>query len=321
MALQGVFLHHLLLTLILSTPILALRSPATPWRVGGLAKPLNCHLPQSSCAQYGVCDVQGECECPAGWGGVDCLIPQCDSLADGPNRRLRENGTSCECKDGWGGINCNVCKTDAVCAGFPLPGGEKVHPNPEGMSCYKGGDVVFSMHQVCNVTNRLIVQEAEGRPVQATFNCNAPNATCAFQLWIAEVESFYCALEECVSETASTSGYEEGFVKTTTYTCEQMKCSCVPGRLICGESGSVGELTLPERGIRGPALLTCSRSASDSNSATKCTFAEPALDELIRDVFGDAHIAMGCEAGECINSAQNPEYMSFSSAIQSFFHR
>jgi hypothetical protein len=85
--------------------------------------------------------------------------------------------------------------------------------------------------------------------VQATFSCDARSETCAFQLWIAEVESFYCALEECVAKTASTSGYEEGFVKSTTYACEQMKCSCVPERIICGEEGSVGELT------RRPFLL------------------------------------------------------------------
>jgi hypothetical protein len=32
---------------------------------------------------------------------------ECDSLADGDQRRLREEGKPCECKEGWGGINCN----------------------------------------------------------------------------------------------------------------------------------------------------------------------------------------------------------------------
>ena len=35
------------------------------------------------------------------------LQPECDSLADGDKRRLREEGKHCECKDGWTGINCN----------------------------------------------------------------------------------------------------------------------------------------------------------------------------------------------------------------------
>jgi hypothetical protein len=84
----------------------------------------NCQLPAFACGQYGECnEYDGQCKCPAGWGGIDCLIPrtsdttlalilltrrsECDSLADGDQRRLREEGKSCECKDGWGGINCN----------------------------------------------------------------------------------------------------------------------------------------------------------------------------------------------------------------------
>ena len=32
---------------------------------------------------------------------------ECDSLADGKERRQREEGKECDCKEGWGGINCN----------------------------------------------------------------------------------------------------------------------------------------------------------------------------------------------------------------------
>lgn len=38
---------------------------------------------------------------------VHHLCAECDSLADGGERHLREDGRECECKDGWGGINCN----------------------------------------------------------------------------------------------------------------------------------------------------------------------------------------------------------------------
>ncbi len=82
-------------------------------------------LPAFTCGQYGECDpYNGQCNCPPGWGGIDCLTPrespypscseilahvnaECDSLADGPERHLREDGKACQCKDGWGGINCN----------------------------------------------------------------------------------------------------------------------------------------------------------------------------------------------------------------------
>ncbi|KAJ7810572.1 hypothetical protein B0H13DRAFT_2384532 [Mycena leptocephala] len=259
-------------------------------------KSLNCQQ-QFPCAQYGLCNKQGECECPAGWGGIDCLIPQCDSLADGDQRRLREKGKSCECKEGWGGINCNVCKTDQACAGFPpgVPppgGGGKV---PRDMVCYKGGETVFSIHQMCNVTNRGIVEVA-GRPVQVTSSCDATSKTCLFQLWAAEVESFYCALDQCSFKT--TSSYE---ANSTTYACEQMKCSCVPGRFICGENGSVDITAFLREEVRGPASLTC-------GTGSGCKFEEPMINELINDIFGDPYITMDCESGQCLSSKEVPGY-------------
>ena len=75
-----------------------------------------------------------------------------------------------------------------------------------------------------------------GRPPQVTFSCDSHDGTCAFQFWTAQVESFYCALEECSSENVP--GYD---TNSTVYACEKIKCSCVPGRFICGEDGSVGE--------------------------------------------------------------------------------
>ena len=73
------------------------------------------------------------------------------------------------------------------------------------------------------------------RPPQVTFSCDKQDATCDFQFWTAQVESFYCALGSC--ETKVIPGYDSNI---TSYQCEKMKCSCVPGRFICGEDGSVG---------------------------------------------------------------------------------
>lgn len=98
---------------------------------------------------------------------------ECDSLADGQQRRLREDGKECECKEGWGGINCNgtssyishralnsdtvviraVCKTNNACRGFPLAG-EVPDIDPEDMLCYQGGETVFNVHQMCDVTSK-----------------------------------------------------------------------------------------------------------------------------------------------------------------------
>ncbi|KAK0469534.1 uncharacterized protein EV420DRAFT_1495091 [Desarmillaria tabescens] len=260
----------------------------------------NCLLPAFNCGQYGNCDpYDGQCKCPAGWGGIDCLIPQCDSLADGEYRRLREDGKSCECKDGWGGINCNVCKTDQACVGFPLAGEPSSAFDEEAtnMTCYTGGETVFNNHQMCDVTNRKIIDQLPGRPPQVTFSCDKPSATCSFQFWTAQVESFYCSLDHCSSE--SQPGYD---VNATVYACENIKCSCVPGRFICGEDGSIDISDFLTESIKGPASFSC-------KTREGCKFEEPAMNDLILSVFGDPYITLQCEGGECLHYSQVPGYV------------
>ena len=74
-----------------------------------------------------------------------------------------------------------------------------------------------------------------GRPPQVTFSCDTRDETCDFQFWVAQVESFYCHLDACESSTKV--DYD---TNTTTYGCDKIKCSCVPGRFLCGEDGSIG---------------------------------------------------------------------------------
>ncbi|TFK36706.1 hypothetical protein BDQ12DRAFT_609378 [Crucibulum laeve] len=262
-------------------------------------------LPAFTCGQYGECDqYDGQCKCPPGWGGIDCLTPQCDSLADGDQRRLREPGQECECKDGWGGINCNVCQNDDACIGFPLAGeirnlfSTRDDDEPvANMTCYKGGETVFNNHQMCDVTNIKIVDMLPDRPPQVTFSCSTHDDTCAFQFWTAQVESFYCALEECTSENKP--GYD---TNSTIYACEKIKCACVPGRFICGENGSVDIGDFLKESIRGPASFSCKSGAG-------CKFEEPAMNELILTMFGDEYISLECHGGECLHMSQVPGYI------------
>ncbi|KAJ7679240.1 hypothetical protein DFH06DRAFT_507364 [Mycena polygramma] len=313
------FLQPSLLVLLLCAPIIAARRPGnstwnspvpiSSYQLAGLAAPekcppcFNCQLPRFACGQYGHCnEYDGQCKCPAGWGGIDCLVPQCDSLADGDQRRLREDGKSCECKDGWGGINCNVCETNQACAGFPLVGGTPTENddevNPEDMRCYTGGETVFNNHQMCNVTNRKIIDQVGAhRPVQVTFSCDRPTETCSFQFWVDEVESFYCALEQC--DSSSTPGYD---TNTTTYACDRIKCSCIPGRFICGEDGSVNIDDFLKEEIKGPATFSCKSGAG-------CKFEEPAMNDLITDIFADPYITLDCSGGECLHFSQVPGYV------------
>ena len=104
------------------------------------------------------------------------------------------------------------------------------------MTCYKGGDTVFQNHQICDVTNRKILDMLPDRPPEVTFSCDKEDETCQFQFWTAQTESFYCSLDSCAS------GVEIGHDKNVTkYTCDHIQCKCVPGRFICGENGSIGK--------------------------------------------------------------------------------
>jgi hypothetical protein len=49
-----------------------------------------------------------------------------------------------------------VCKTDNACIGFPLAGGihtDMLDENVANMTCYTGGETVFSNHQMCDITS------------------------------------------------------------------------------------------------------------------------------------------------------------------------
>ncbi|KAL5504214.1 ADP1 [Sanghuangporus vaninii] len=264
----------------------------------------NCLLPAFTCGQYGDCDTyNGQCNCPAGWGGIDCLTPQCDSLADGEHRRMWNGDEECPCKEGWGGINCNVCETDDACTNFPLPGGDSPLPSGSGdeplnMTCYKGGDVVFTNHQMCDVTNTGIIAMLPDRPPQVTFSCDQDKATCLFQFWVNRVESFYCGLDTCTSKVDRTSG-----TRTTSYDCQNINCSCIPGRFICGEDGSLDITEFLATEIKGPAKYTC-------KEGTGCRFEEPGMNDLIDMFFGDNFIALTCNSGECLHYSQVPGYKS-----------
>ncbi|RPD60154.1 hypothetical protein L226DRAFT_508449 [Lentinus tigrinus ALCF2SS1-7] len=259
----------------------------------------NCQLDAFTCGNFGECSkFDGQCKCPPGWAGIDCLTPQCDSLADGEHRRQREDGKSCECKEGWSGINCNVCQTDDACVGFPLRGQPTGDDDRVGnMTCYKGGETVFNNHQFCDVTNRKILDMLPDRPPQVTFSCDKEFDTCQFQFWTAQIESFYCELSQCDSRR------EVGVDKNSTiYDCEHIQCKCVPGRFICGEDGSIDITDFLKEDIKGPASFSCTTGQG-------CKFEEPGMNDLIETFFGDRYITLQCQGGECLHYSQVPGYV------------
>ncbi|KAL8934080.1 MAG: hypothetical protein Q9211_005416 [Gyalolechia sp. 1 TL-2023] len=255
----------------------------------------NCNLEAFQCAQFGGCNkYNGKCSCPAGFGSDDCSEPLCGSLALGKDRPMRQ-GDECDCGEGWGGINCNVCEMDSAC--------DSLMPEGKDGICYKQGIVVKENHQMCDVTNRKILDQLKEKKPQITFACNAEDATCNFQFWVGKVESFYCDLDTCVF--SDKSDYDKN---TTRYECEHIKCACVPGRMLCGEEGSIDIGDFLKEEIKGPAALS-SKSTEGGSPTDGSKFQEPAMNNLIKSVFGDESITLKCHAGECLYRTDIPGYV------------
>ncbi|CAG8671805.1 12165_t:CDS:10, partial [Racocetra persica] len=247
----------------------------------------DCHLKDFPCSHFTNCsDFSGRCECPPGFTGNDCSLPACNSLADGPNRKAREADQFCKCSEGWGGINCNVCNADRACDSMVATG--------MNGTCYKGGLIVHENFQMCNVKNRKILDMLPDQPPQVTFSCNSTTANCDFQCKYPQ--SFYCHLNECSFSDDVTVNEN-----ITSYKCQKIKCECVVGEMLCGKSGSIDLSDWLKEEIKGPAEFEC-------KNVKECKFSEPAMNELILAVFGDAHIFLNCDSGECLHYTEVPGF-------------
>jgi ABC-type multidrug transport system ATPase subunit len=254
----------------------------------------NCNLDDFTCYQFGNCTKSsGKCSCPPGYGGEDCSLPLCGSLADGKDRSPRE-GDECQCKEGWEGINCNVCKTNNAC--------DAMMPTGDGGVCYREGLLQKENFQMCDITNRKIVDQLKDKKPQATFSCNADREECNFQFWVGQRESFYCGLDTCSWDLKVTDTKN-----TTQYRCEHIKCACIPGRMLCGESNSIDISDFLDQEIKGPAEFT-SVSTVGGSSDDGSSFSEPAMNGLISSVFGDRSILLQCHSGECLYKNEVPGY-------------
>ena len=155
---------------------------------------------------------------------------------------------------------------------------------------------------MCDVTNRKIIDQLKDRKPQISFSCNAEDETCNFQFWIGRDESFYCGLDTCKFEHKN--DYDRN---TTKYRCEHIQCACIPGRMLCGEDGSVNIDDFLAEEIRGPASLSSVSTVGGSKTdGTK--FEEPAMNNLIKTIFGDEYITLKCDSGECLYRTDVPGY-------------
>ncbi|KAI0446504.1 hypothetical protein F4803DRAFT_17787 [Xylaria telfairii] len=252
----------------------------------------NCQLPVYECGQFADCNTyNGQCECPAGFGGDDCLQPTCGSLARGRDRPIR-TGDTCECDDGWTGINCNVCTEDKACNAL-------METDQDGV-CYQNGEVVKNNYQMCGVTNEKILSMLDGKIPQASFTCDKQIGYCDFQFWVDRIESFYCHLENCESSATFTSDQNSTF-----YKCPKVKCNCIKDRFLCGLEGSIDLTDFLREAVEGPATFECLQHDGGVNV---CKFKEPQLDWMVRSIFGDESIELDCRSGECLHYTEVPGY-------------
>ncbi|KAF1975456.1 hypothetical protein BU23DRAFT_529954 [Bimuria novae-zelandiae CBS 107.79] len=264
-------------------------------RPDGCPPCFNCNLDDFQCHQFSKCvKGNGKCDCTPGFGGDDCSTPLCGALSDGNRNRTPRSGDTCQCKDGWGGINCNVCQTNQAC--------NAMMPEGEGGVCSKEGQLVKENYQMCDITNRKILDQLKDKKPQATFSCNKETEECNFQFWVDQRESFYCALDTCTSNFEALSDRN-----ISHYNCKNIKCACVPGRMLCGEEGSldIGDFLTEE--IKGPAEFK-SISTIEPSKESGSIFSEPAMNDLISSVFGDESIFLKCNAGECLYETEVPGY-------------
>lgn len=71
------------------------------------------------------------------------------------------------------------------------------------------------------------------------------------------------------------------------------------GRGVTPHTSDIDEFLAEE--VKGPGSIECI-------SGKGCKFSEPAMNNLINDVFGDSAIFLDCESGECLHQSQVPGY-------------
>jgi hypothetical protein len=117
------------------------------------------------------------------------------------------------------------------------------------------------------------------RKPQLTLSCQNNPSKCNFQFWAGQKESFFCELTEC--------DFKQGYLiliifveyqssrNITNLKCSKLNCQCFPGRLLCGEGGSLDltEWFESEEGPVGPGTVTCDEVLKDKGQIDrKCYF-------------------------------------------------
>ena len=77
--------------------------------------------------------------------------------------------------------------------------------------------------------------------------------------------------------------------------------------MLCGSKDSIDISDFLVESIKGPASLTTTRTEGGS-SDDGSKFDEPAMNDLIKNIFGDQSITLDCRSGECLYKTDVPGY-------------
>lgn len=75
--------------------------------------------------------------------------------------------------------------------------------------------------------------------------------------------------------------------------------------MLCGKDGSVDISDFLTEEIKGPGAFKCTQNKGGTN---KCSFEEPAMNDLISSIIGDSSITLACRSGECVHFSELPDY-------------
>ncbi|BGO95151.1 RHTO0S01e00936g1_1 [Rhodotorula toruloides] len=302
--------------------------PATLFILVSLLATHSLAQQQAACSNYGSLLSNGTCGCPPGFDpATACTLAACDNPLESNFARQpfsavlagnASTGCARQCTSGFAGPNCNVCTGNQACASALQAlngGGGGAGSSSNGMSLTNGlGEPVCSTgpwtwtegFASCDVVNPTLQSVFAGSttltiqktvsPSQSLSSPFGTNGTMTAQLWYASlsgnttvVEQFFCTADQCAQTNSTTTGNAEGEVD---WTCQNLRCTCIPGTTFCGAPGSQLDLTSTIDGLSGVLDITC-----DAATGTQCAFKQ----DVLKTLFGANGLALsGCRWGECV---------------------
>ncbi|KAJ2826182.1 (ABC) transporter [Coemansia erecta] len=180
---------------------------------------------------------------------------------------------------------------DSVC--------DALSPTGEGGRCYNGSELITNVVGQCTVGNKGLSRYLpDGVMPKMTFGCDRATQSCNAEFWISGKEAFYCSLDQC---DIGTWGAES----TASIDCQRMKCSCIPGRFLCGNYGLDISSVLNE--VEGPVDIRC-----HDDGFSDCYIREFMVSKTLAAIIGDDAINMECSVGQCVHYSQLPSYKKVS---------